>query len=166
MEPQYLCACNVTIVSCVVSVKLILSLAQSSSALQSLKIAQPPIMPFKDPVYTTAYPENGGWKVRVNAERLLVLATLFLVNLIREFGNPTEMELIRKSMQALDGEIARSLAELDASISPCRSSFHKKVALIRLHRYVLRPSLHLTSPIILTDNSKCADQSPSLLRTA
>lgn len=124
-------------------------------------------MPFKDPEYTVAYPENGDWKTQVNAERVLVLATLFLVNLIREFGNPAEMELIRKSMQALDGEIARSLAELDASVSPCRSSFHKKVALIRLHRYVLCPTgtLRLTSPIILTDNSKCSDQSPSLLRT-
>ncbi|KAI7781489.1 hypothetical protein LA080_014665 [Diaporthe eres] len=96
-------------------------------------VRKPPIMPFKDPAYTVAYPENGDWRTQLNAERVLVLATLFLANLIREFGNPAEMELIRKSMQALDGEIARSLAELEASISPCRSSFHKKVALIRLH---------------------------------
>lgn len=106
----------------------------------SLNIAQPPIVPLKDPtsIYTTAYPETGDWKVHVNAERLLVLATLFLVNLIREFGNPAEMELIRKSMQALDAEIRRSLAEIDAPESPCPSSFHMKVALIRLHRYVSR----------------------------
>ncbi|KAH8749217.1 hypothetical protein F5883DRAFT_232412 [Diaporthe sp. PMI_573] len=108
----YLCACNVTIVSCV-----------------------PPIMPLKDPnsIYPTPYPQSGNWKVHVKAERLLVLATLFLVNLIREFGNPIEMEPIRKSMQALDAEICHSLAEIDAPGSPCPSSFHMKVALIRLH---------------------------------
>lgn len=166
LEPQYLCACNVTIVSCVVSVKLLLSVVQKSSALHGLNVTQPPIMPFKDPAYTATYPGNGDWKAQVNAERLLVLATLFLVNLIREFGNPSEMELIRRSMQVLDGEIAHSLFELDATISPFRSSFQKKVALIRLHRYVLHPSLQLMSPIILTGRRQCADQSPSLLCAA
>ena len=91
-------------------------------------------MPLKDPAYKAVYPKSGDWKAHVNAERLLVLAALFLVNLIREFGNPAEMELIRKSMQALDGEIQRSLAELETSGSPGPPSFHKKVALIRLHR--------------------------------
>lgn len=91
-------------------------------------------MPFKDTTYTVAYPESGDWKTYTGAERLLVLATLFLVNLIREFGNPAEMDLIRKSMQVLDEQISRSLAELNAFGSPCRMSFHGKVALVRLHR--------------------------------
>lgn len=98
-------------------------------------------MPFKDPMYTVLYPESGDWKIQVDAERLLVLATLFLMNLIHEFGNLAEMERIRKSMQVLDGEISRSLAELTASRSPGRMSFHRRVALVRLHRYVLRPRL-------------------------
>jgi hypothetical protein len=115
----------------------------------NLNIPQPPIIPLKDPtsLYTTAYPQSGNWKVHVNAERLLVLATLFLMNLVREFGNPAEMGLIRRSMQALDAEICRSLAEIDALESPCPFSFHIKVALIRLHRYV--------SPAGAPDGSDC-----------
>lgn len=91
-------------------------------------------MPFKSSTYTVEYPESGDWKTQAGAERLLVLATLFLVNLIREFGNPAEMELIRNSMQVLDGEISRSLAELNASGPSRPMSFHRKVALVRLHR--------------------------------
>lgn len=131
---QYLCACNVTIVSCVVSEKTIASLAQKSFQRHSLNITQPSIMPFKDPMYTVSYPESGDWKTQVDAERLLVLATLFLMNLIHEFGNPAEMERIRRSMQVLDGEISRSLAELMAPGSPGPMSFHRRVALVRLHR--------------------------------
>lgn len=100
-------------------------------------------MPLKDPMYTVSYPESGDWKTQVDAERLLVLATLFLMNLIHEFGNPAEMERIRRSMQVLDGEISRSLAELTASASSCSMSFHKRVALVRLHRYFLRARLLL-----------------------
>lgn len=59
---------------------------------------------------------------------------LFLMNLIREFGNPAEMELIRKSMQTLDGEIGSLLAEVNARESSSSSSFQIKVTLIRLHR--------------------------------
>lgn len=121
-------------------------------------------MPFNDAMYTVSYPENGDWKTQVDAERLLVLAALFLTNLIHEFGNPAEMERIRKSMQVLDGEISRSLAELTTSGSPCLMSFHKRVALVRLHRYALRPRLLLEDPVILTFKSKCSNQSPSLLR--
>lgn len=95
-------------------------------------------MPLKDPesIYTTPYPQSGNWRIHVKAERVLVLATLFLMNLIREFGNPAEMDLIRKSMQTIDGELCRSLGELDSLDDPFASSFHMKVALIRLHRYV------------------------------
>lgn len=138
---QYLCACNVTIVSCVVSDKPIPSLAQKRFQRHSLNITQPPIMPFNDPLYTVSYPESGDWKTQVDAERLLVLAALFLMNLIHEFGNPAEMERIRNSMQMLDGEISRALAKLTASGLPGPMSFHKRVALVRLHRYVLRPRL-------------------------
>lgn len=164
LRVQYLCACNVTIVSCVVSEKSIPSLAQRSFQSHSLNISQPPIIPFKDPMYTVAYPESGDWKPQVGAERLLVLAALFLMNLIHEFGNPAEMERIRRSMEVLDGEISRSLAELKASGSSGPMSFHRRVALVRLHRYVLRPRLLLENLVILTFDSKCANQSPSLLR--
>lgn len=143
---QYLCACNVTIVSCVVSDKPILSLAQKRFQRHSLNITQPPIMPFNDPLYTVSYPESGDWKTQVDAERLLVLAALFLMNLIHEFGNPAEMERIRNSMQVLDGEISRALTELTASGSPGPMPFHRGVALVRLHRYVLRSHLLLETP--------------------
>lgn len=107
-------------------------------------IYQPPILPLNDHIHTVPYPKSGDWDARVGAERLLVLATLFLVNLIQEFGNPAQMDLIRKSMQVLDGEISRSLSELDAHESPDALSIQKKIALVRLHGYVLCHCIQLS----------------------